>query len=1263
MGLWNDTKKETGYDNISDYSARKAIRAKFVKAAIDQGYSEEDAVSALTNYDAFDKERAESQNRSDVQSPQWEAERAKMAAQGYEGNSKLPPERALKDVQFNKMLPEAKDMTDEQVRASVAGNPFRKNPIDLGFRESPIGQFLNYGAMPENAKGIVNEEINKERGEYEDELKKKSRGMRVLSRSGEMLGNIAGSPTTYAAPALPALAGIKGLGALTIPLYGMVQGAESAAADDALDRDPNYAERVLIGGASSFLGGKLGERIGKAVGDVAERTAAKYVPKISGQIGSVAENTGRVAGMGVGGSIPQIARDVVEGESEGTIDRALDNLLAQSIHGIPQVAGSMKTARGVHGGLPDSYVKTIVDYDNSGRLKLSDPKETLKSIIGAFHDSESATRRENTVKDAMVAGAGKLGEVAVDTNARALWELNRLAKTERDAIIQAYQKNGVKKGDVLDAMNKGTIPLPAAEQAANRIKALPTEEQRAIRNANKMLEGVYKDLSITEGEVLNKYATAKNLLNIKARVPEYILPRGETVEKMQKLVSDVDSHPALSKIPEKANQLFALNKEILDRKYAAGELPEADYNALVASGDNLGVQHILPKEPMRLFGDKKNGTSSRDEIKYIGTGSSLPINMDVGAVTHNRIVREQMAHAINSAYEPLHQMASEGRFGRILNDGETPNNGHSSITYISNGEKVGIEVPDWFKASIEKMPVKNEFLRLLSILTGSASTRALAVGINPEFALANIPRDFMRYYRMMAAGDKVSSPMEIAKTFINANPLVYSIKMLKNMAVTAKDVATEKGIYEDAIQNNALRGRWTRDIANNPYEDKAHPISAVYHKAQDILGKPGTISEDLLRVSAYKMLIDKGFTPERAGELTGGFLDYNRSGTLTKVLDAITPFVNVAIQAPRADIRMARKYPLSYASRVLWGLGIFGAVAALKYQDGVGVTDQESADQRTNYEMIPAWTDDKNRTAFIRVPLDQQDRFTAAVADSIIRISKGIPVDWERVKKAANDLALISNIYGIAKGGGAGRAINAVSDNVNWDDYRQVKLYNGPEPKEGARHEAFDPVKDSEALRVLTGVLYNMTGGHVDVQPAMLEYAIGQYVPSSMLSNTAGTAVKALSGDTDKINVSNFPVTRKFFALSDPEKPWRDAAKDPSRKKSVQQLRDYRERRKASQIKDIDEYIRFMTGWADGEKNPNRIIQIYREMNEGIRDRAVGTDLRFKSFLQNNVDPSAYEDVAREYERIHGRNPVNADPNLIRRMNEERAYEDEDTDE
>ena len=1268
MGLWADFKVDTGYDKESDLNTRANLRDKFISAAKDEGYSAEEAVDAMRKYGAFDKEQAESQNRSDVQSPQWEAERAKMAVQGYEGESRMPTERALKDVQFNKMLPEAKDMTDEQVRAQVRDNPFRKNPIDLGFRESPIGQFINYGALPENAKDIAREELNKERSDYEEDIKKKSRGMRVINRALEMTGNIAGSPSTYVAPALPALAVIKGVGTMAIPAYGMIQGAESAAADDNLGRDVSYIERILVGGASAFLGGKLGEKIGKGFGDVAERTAARYSPRISGKVGQITENTGRIAGMGVGGAIPQIGVDVAKGESDGSVDRALDNLLASSIHGIPQVMGTKGTSRGIRGGVSDSYVKGLLDYDNSGIIKFDNPKETAKQVISAlkgtdiFKASDSETKRKTGFSDASKAVLSKTAETLADSNARALWQYDRLAKVERDGIIYAYETKGIKKNDVLDMMNKGQIPLPLAEQAANRLKALPTEEQRSIRNANTILDPIYKDLSITEGELLNKYATAKNLLNVKTRQPNYILPKGITVDALRGVVKSVDSNPSLKHIPEKANDLFRLNRDILDRKYAAGELAEPDYNALVASGDNLGIQHILPKEALRFSGDRKTGVSSRDEIKFIGTGSELPINMDVGAITHNRIVREQMAHATNAAYEPLYKMAQGNRFGRILVGDEQPHNGFDAISYIDGGQKVRIEVPDWFKASVEKMPVKSDFLRVISILSGSAPTRALAVGINPEFAIANVPRDFARYYRMMAAGDKISSPKDIAMTFIKTNPLLYSLKMLKTMASTARDVATEKGIYEEAIQSNALRGRWTREIANNPYEDKQHPISAAYHKAQDILGKPGTFSEDWLRVSAYKMLREKGFTPERAGELTGGFLDYNRAGTLSKVLDAVTPFFNVAVQAPRADIRMALKYPVSYACRVLWGLGIFGAIAALKYQNGVGVTDQESADQRTNFEMIPAYQDDKGRTTFIRIPLDQQDRLPAAIADAIIRTAHGLPIDSERIGKAAKDLALVSNFWGAA-GGGARRAVGAVADDINWDEYRQTKLWNGPEPKPGARHEAFDPVKDSEALRVLATVLYNLTGGHVDVQPAMLEYAISQYVPSSMISNAAGTAVKVATGDTDKINESNLPIVRKFFAKSDPEKPWRDAAKKPTTKKSIEQLRDYRERRNASQIKDIDGYIKFMTDWAAREKNPNKMIQIYREMNEGVRDRATGADIRFKNFLQNNVDPSAYNEVGRAYERIHGNNPVNADPNLIKKMAEERATEDEDTDE
>lgn len=55
-----------------------------------------------------------------------------------------------------------------------------------------------------------------------------------------------------------------------------------------------------------------------------------------------------------------------------------------------------------------------------------------------------------------------------------LSKLYRMEK-KKTAIVSEYARQGMTRGETLDAMNKGIIPIPVARELAERIKEMPTE--------------------------------------------------------------------------------------------------------------------------------------------------------------------------------------------------------------------------------------------------------------------------------------------------------------------------------------------------------------------------------------------------------------------------------------------------------------------------------------------------------------------------------------------------------------------------------------------------------------------------------------------------------------------------------------------------------------------------------------------------------------------------------------------------------------------
>jgi hypothetical protein len=1258
MATWTETKNLTGYDNTDDLNQRAKVREDFAK---ENGLDLKDNMvsSKLDELGAFDKEKAFSQQQQqDYSSAQSLNPLEKLVSVGMQGPlHQLSPITQIVNqytnlgnvdpttgVSISNLKPEDA-VTWMKNKAMGGGNAYSQ-----GLMESPSYAADLDKLNPESRAAVVNY-VNQNRRDLELSREQGSTGNAILSKAGETFGTMSGSPSTMAMPTVGMVPG----GA---PALGGLQGAESAYVQKQYGRDASYTKEIIKGialGKLSMMGAGIGGKI------------ATKLPFS----GPITEFAGQTIGAGTVGGIAGFGEGLYNGQDVSTSAKnSLTGMLGSTITGLPFAAAQHVQSKAMPSpkptqadreyqyktGLAPEEMAQVMERVNAEPDKIPVHQKEIATAITNIEDMPFT--KQTPIKDENVKRGFLFGlELVGDTQARALWRINKAAQMDIAAGAEQY---GGDRNAYINAVNKGEIPMPSSMKLVERIKETPSADARSVLETNEQLSDLYTNpetgtpFSPQEIKVLESYANSRNLLNIYNRKTaageRYILPDNQRPENLKLMVDYVEGNPQLQNIKERADWIFKQSSNTLDELHRYGVITDADYTALKDAGDNLGVEHIRNSSMYETGEKSKNqkSVSTNSPLKFIKDGSPLPINTDIGEGLYRRIIAAKKAAQANERNAELVKLAltpaGEG-FARIMGKTETKQNvGFDKITYRDGDTEINVEVPTWFKASLEKMPIGhdpstpkiNKGIQLLGILTGSTPVRALAVGLNPIFAVTNMVRDFGRAYRTygMTLDRENMNVQNYIKSLVTANPAMFALKWGKQLVQSAPEAWSKTGDWREAVKNLAIRGRMTMDIANDPYKSLA-----PWQKVKEVMGKVGSFSEDVTRVALYKDMISRGFTPERAGTITGEWLDYNRAGTISKIVDAISPFSNVAIQAPRADIRAAKMNPTQYAARVTWGM-LLGGLGAYLAKDS-DVADTLSKIQKSGYWWADLGIKDaKGKPMIASVPLEQQDRLSVQAGRAIINAMYGKKVDWNSFWQAAMDNLPWTNIKPSTF-----KAYDAVVNNVNMNSGTGEPLYYGRTPEPGARHEAYDEMYDSKVSIELAKFMHNVFG--VSVQPAMLSYAAQQMFPSSLVTDTSRLVGKVASGEAQATDI---PLVKRFLQTGDPNRPWRTAAQPYAEMTNIQQLQDDRMWRQAGRIKEPNQYVNFLVNWAQKQKDPDKMTRILTAINKGIESRALGQDTSALGYLKGKVDPAFYDEIEKTYKSTKGKTLIDKNPTMLKSM-------------
>lgn len=306
----------------------------------------------------------------------------------------------------------------------------------------------------------------------------------------------------------------------------------------------------------------------------------------------------------------------------------------------------------------------------------------------------------------------------------------------------------------------------------------------------------------------------------------------------------------------------------------------------------------------------------------------------------------------------------------------------------------------------------------ISYASGSALVKGIATGNNPSFPIVNTPRDF---FFTIAFSPEYSSNVlksmgQISKDVTKA---IMAIGKKKSAVVEkyfeyggAMDFLSSQG----KLKKESYVGRLIDDVVSPNTKDnvKGFINKVTFHKISqysELMFRIGIFQRSIqnqlktLGLSDVSQITDKQQLDDlyfQAVASARGILDFNQGGVITKDLEAVIPYINVAFQGGRVAINAFERDPAGTTARVLQIATIMSSVpvglslmliAAMKDDDDersvheiyVDALDGVSHYQKQKYMTIFTGTKDKKgQYEFVKIAKSQELTPVVAVTDNII---------------------------------------------------------------------------------------------------------------------------------------------------------------------------------------------------------------------------------------------------------------------------------------
>jgi hypothetical protein len=706
------------------------------------------------------------------------------------------------------------------------------------------------------------------------------------------------------------------------------------------------------------------------------------------------------------------------------------------------------------------------------------------------------------------------------------WEANQKGidewrKRQGKPLLSRLKRAWVDRaGNVKSALSKMN-----ADTAVEKLVTLQGASGRAQAQFTEAKKQVLGGLNKTEQDSLAKLINARRTIEATALQAERGIELDSpisTAEAESYLSEEFEALPADSqqKVVAAAEAYGQVMNDQLTQLRDAGLISEEGFQTL-----SENHQFYSPRQFVEILDpvtQSPTGERTHDSgIKALDEGSSGAMVTDPNYLMAHVISRTQQRVARNEANQELLSVATDnpgnGVVRLMMPEGDKLARGESAVTAFVDGNERTMAMPSDLASEWNGQPpvLSADTAQWMQWMSGTKILKALATGVNPEFALSNLPRDAM--FAWFNSGE-YNSTLPIGLMQLGSD-YARVTKDAFGRGQRFKDYVAEGGSL-DFLTSQGIGGK--KGITAKA----GGPVKAV----ADVLSYLGETSEIATRLAVRERALRNGKTPEQATFAARNMLDFAQGGQLSKAADNIVPYLNAAIQGTRGTFRefATRPAAATYKASQLAGIGYSMAwVAASLFPDlWESISDREKA---TKWIIPLPWTErDKGgneRRAYIAIPKDQFQQAFAAVGQSMVDMQAGRPWSGQVVNSM---LSLIP----VEMASAAPPVYNAWQAYWgNYDTWRQEEVWRG--------YQDISPHNEytSYTPQVARDIADAAAQAGIEVSPERMATATGKIIPNS---NPIGTILASLyempipEKDRDTIveNVRNTPGVRRLLRFS-----------------------------------------------------------------------------------------------------------------------------------
>lgn len=736
----------------------------------------------------------------------------------------------------------------------------------------------------------------------------------------------------------------------------------------------------------------------------------------------------------------------------------------------------------------------------------------------------------------------------------------------------------LKKAEAQIEQNRGE-PLPDDQKAYERYEVIQGRIEERIEDFVEKNWAVIKKMMIDNKVTTKDMTSFLYAMHAKERNdqidrinPEFkkrgIAGSGMSNKEAEEIKKELFAKYGKDTLMSIGNKYWKMNSDLLKKRVEYGDLSEEDAQAIDDKYDYYApLKHVEDDEvePVKL-GERAKGRRSKAQNILSFTRAAIDATFTQGE--YNRAKQAFVNMAINN---PSNLYSIErGEIKPVIND-STGEVEYKLDTFTDRGNlvharfggepKVANIKDKGLLRALKRSPGELEVLEPVLKITRSFNKliQLTSVGWNIGFMAPNFVRDASLAY-LKSTFDKSS---KFANDMMKEIPQSFKDIVAYNRG---KDTAGTKLVKEFVMAGGKTGFTDMYDVQKRA-EDLQKEISeaienGTWFKAKkhvkliaDFVMTMNEVSESLTRFSAYKVARASGMSEQASAAYAKNLtVNFNKKGRIGTLLNGLYVFSNAGLQGTANVVKLVNKMAKSNKGKATIGAMIGLGFAQEMFNTIIGGIDPE--DGESYWNKLAGFIKDSNFVMMlpggkrVMVPLPYGLNVLPAVGRNIAAAMVGNQSLWESgvntlgsITSAFNPLGsdarpLATLIPSIAK-----LPVDVVT-NTKWTG----KTIEKPQPMFGAkvpRHMRGYP-QTSKFLKQFTQALSDATGGSdisgggIDVSPAMIQYIIESYTGGVGKLATRGFDVVGRIASGEDIEPENIPVIRRFYGKPSDYKVYED---------------------------------------------------------------------------------------------------------------------------